>query len=54
LKLVEVEVNQHVIVPWEAHVLLQIMHPLGLLNLLPYILRKFDSFDDFKAKLAIY
>ncbi len=54
----EAKANQHVIVPWEPHVPLPIMHPHGLLNLLPYILRKFDwensSFDDFKAKLANY
>jgi hypothetical protein len=33
LKLVEAKIDQHVIVPWEPHVLLPMKHPLGLFNL---------------------
>jgi len=58
LKLVEVEANQHVMVPWELHVLLPIKVQFGLFHLLPYMLKKFDweksPLDNFKGKLASY
>jgi hypothetical protein len=58
LKLVEVEANQHVTVPWELSIPLPIKIQLGLFHLLSYMLRKFDwensSLDDFKGKLASY
>jgi len=55
---VEVEVNQHVMVPWEPHVLLLFKLQPWLFHLLPYMLKKFNwdnSFlDDFKAMVASY
>jgi hypothetical protein len=55
---VEAEVDQRVTIPWETHVPLPIKLPLGLFNLLPYMLNFFDwdnySLDDFKAKLVSY
>jgi hypothetical protein len=56
LKLVEAKVDQHVTFTWEPPIPLPIKLPLGLFNLLPYMLRKFDrensSLDDFKAKFG--
>jgi hypothetical protein len=58
LKLVEFEVNEHMIVPWERFIPIPIKLQPGLFHLLPYMLKKFDwenfSLDDFKAKLASY
>jgi hypothetical protein len=42
LKLVETKVDQHVTFTWEPPIPLPIKLPLGLFNLLPYMLRKFD------------
>jgi len=42
LKLVEADVDQHVIIPCEPLVLLPIKLPPSLFNLLLYMLRKFD------------
>jgi hypothetical protein len=57
-KLVEVEVEQHIMVPWEPHVPLQFNPQPRLFHLLHYMLKKFNwknpSLDDFKAKLASY
>ncbi len=54
----EVEIDQHVMVPWEPLILLPIKLQLGLIHLFPYMLKKFDwensSLDDFEAKLANY
>jgi hypothetical protein len=33
LELMEVKINQHVIIPWEPHVLLLMKHPPSLFNL---------------------
>jgi hypothetical protein len=53
---VEVEANQHVMIPWELPILLPIKIQLGLFHLLPYMLKKFDwenfSLDNFKGRLA--
>jgi len=58
LKLVELEVNEHVIVPWERVISMPIKLQPSLFHLLPYMLRKFDlesfSLNDFKARLASY
>jgi hypothetical protein len=56
LKLMEVKIDQHVTLTWEPPIPFPIKLPLGLFNLLPYMLRKCDwensSLDDFKAKLG--
>jgi hypothetical protein len=58
LKLVEVEANQHVMVPWELIVPLPIKVQPSMFHLFPYMLKKFDwenfSLDGFKGKLASY
>ncbi len=52
----EVKADENVVVPWESLVHIPIKVPLGLFNLLPYMLTKFDSknsfLDDFKAMLV--
>ncbi len=54
----EVEVDQHVMVPWEPHVPLPFKLQPWFFHLFPYMLRKFDwenyFLDDFEAKLASY
>ncbi len=53
----EVEANQHVMVPWEPPTPLPFKPQPGLFHLLPYMLKKFNwnfSLDDFKARLAKY
>jgi hypothetical protein len=58
LKLVEVEADQHFMVPWELLVPLPIKVQPNMFHLLPYMLKKFDwenfSLKDFKGKLASY
>jgi len=53
---VEAKIDQHVTLTWEPPIPLPIKLPLGLFNLLPYMLKKFDwdksSLDDFRAKLG--
>ncbi len=56
LKLVKLEANEHMTIPWERPIPMPIKLQLGLFHLLPYMLRKFDwegsSLDDFKASLC--
>ncbi len=58
LKLVEMEVEQHVMVPWELPIPLLVKVQPNLFHFLPYMLRKFDkensSLDNLKGKLASY
>jgi len=58
LKHVEVEAHEHVTLSWEPSLPLPFKLPLGLFNLIPYMLRKYDwlsnFINDFKKKLVIY
>jgi hypothetical protein len=55
---VEVEAREHVTLSWEPPLPLPFKLPLGLFNLVPYMLRKYDwlsnSINDCKKQLVIY